>query len=476
MAAARYDEETFELMGPGHTYASLTEKISSIVLTRPISRGWLASVGFAGMIAGLLMAAITAVIFFGVGLWGNNNTVSWAWDIINFVWWIGIGHAGTLISAILLLLHQNWRTSINRYAEAMTLFAVAQAGLYPLLHIGRHMYAYWMLPIPNSMGLWPQFRSPLIWDVFAISTYMTVSLLFWFVGLVPDLATLRDKATNIWAKRIYGALSFGWRGSALHWRRYTQLYLLLAGLSTPLVLSVHTIVSFDFASGITPGWHSTIFPPYFVAGAVFAGFAMTIILAIPLRQFFGLKDLITMKHMENMGKVMLATGLIVFYGYIMEVFFGWYSANEYESYMTFVSRMTGPYAPSWYALIICNGIVPQILWFKKARTNLTVLFIVSIFVSIGMWLERFVIIVTSLHREFIPAMWSYYNPTIVDISMFLGTMGLFTLMFLVFCRVLPVISIAEMKEMLYHQRIHGHGDAGHETHGNGHGHAHAGAE
>ncbi len=463
-AASRGNEETFDIIGPGHSYESVTDKIASIVLSPRYDRRWLLGVLVAGGVASLLFTGILLVLLFGPGLWGNNQPVGWAFDIINFVWWIGIGHAGTLISAILLLLHQNWRTSINRYAEAMTLFAVAQAGVYPLLHIGRHQYAYWMFPLPNSMGLWPQFRSPLMWDVFAISTYMTVSALFWFVGLVPDLATLRDRSTNPIVKRLFAILCFGWRGSALHWRRYTMLYLLLAGLSTPLVLSVHTIVSFDFAVGIVPGWHSTIFPPYFVAGAVFAGFAMTLILAIPLRAICNLKDLITMRHLENMAKVMLTTGLIVFYGYIMEVFFGWYSGNQYEKYMTFENRMFGPYAWSYWALIFCNGIAPQILWWKKWRTNIPMLFTVSVIVSIGMWLERFVIIVTSLSFDFMPGMWALYFPRPVDWMIFIGTMGFFALLFLLFARFLPVISIAEMRELILHQGHH----AGVAEHGTEH--------
>lgn len=463
MNEALRQDETFDIIGPGHTYESVTEKISSLVLTNKIYAGWLLAVAAFGGLAGFLAIGMLITLLFGVGFWGNNQPVGWAFGIINFVWWIGIGHAGTLISAILLLLHQNWRTSINRFAEAMTLFAVAQAGLFPLLHIGRHQYAYWMFPVPNSMGLWPQFRSPLMWDVFAISTYMTVSLLFWYVGLVPDLATLRDRATNRWVKVIYGVLAMGWRGSALHWRRYTALYLLLAGLSTPLVLSVHTIVSFDFSFGLVPGWHSTIFPPYFVAGAIFAGFAMTLILAIPMRAAFNLRDMITMRHLENMGKVMLATGLIVFYGYIMEVFFGWYSANKYEQYMTFQNRMFGPYKWSYWSLIFCNGIVPQVLWWRKARTSIPTLFFVAMVVTVGMWLERFVIIVTSLSREFIPAMWAMYYPTATDFMILAGTIGLFGTMFIVFCRVLPVISIAEMRELILH---HGH-SASFTEHGSG---------
>jgi molybdopterin-containing oxidoreductase family membrane subunit len=450
-------DETYEILGPGHTYETVTEKIASVVLSPKLDLKWLIALACAGGLACCLFAGMGLVILYGVGLWGNNRPVGWAWDIINFVWWIGIGHAGTLISAILLLLHQNWRTSINRFAEAMTIFAVIQAGLYPLLHIGRHQYAYWMFPVPNSMGLWPQFRSPLMWDVFAISTYVTVSALFWYVGLVPDLATLRDRAKVRWVKLFYGMLALGWRGSALHWRRYTMLYLLLAGLSTPLVLSVHTIVSFDFAVGIVPGWHSTIFPPYFVAGAIFAGFAMTLILAIPLRVICNLKDMITMKHLENMGKVMLGTGLIVFYGYIMEVFFGWYSGNQYELHMTFQNRMFDSVHSYYYwALIICNGLIPQLLWFKRVRTSIPALFAISLVVSVGMWLERFVIIVTSLAQDFLPSSWAHYNPTPVDIMTFSGTIGFFSTLFLLFCRFLPVISIAEMRELIHHKTHHGH--------------------
>jgi Ni/Fe-hydrogenase subunit HybB-like protein len=457
-------DETFEMIGPGHNYETVTEKISSIVLSKRVSILWIVLVVLFAHVAGLFGIAAAADMLFGIGFWGNNIPNAWAFDIINFVWWIGIGHAGTLISAILLLLHQNWRTSINRFAEAMTLFAVFCAAQYPLLHIGRHMYAYWMFPLPNSMGLWPQFRSPLIWDVFAINTYLLVSALFWYVGLIPDLATLRDRARSRGLKVVFGMLSMGWRGSALHWRRYTQLYLLLAGLSTPLVLSVHTIVSYDFAYGQVPGWHSTIFPPYFVAGAVFAGFAMVLILAIPLRAAFGLRDLITMKHLENCAKVMLATGMIVVYGYVMEVFFGWYSGNPYERYMTFVTRMDferSPYAWSWYALLICNGLAIQPLWFRKVRTNPLALFVISLFVSVGMWLERFVIIVTSLARDFLPSSWANYNPTIWDWMLYIGSIGLFFTLFLLFIRALPAISIAEMRELVAHE---GHGAASFTEH------------
>jgi Ni/Fe-hydrogenase subunit HybB-like protein len=439
--------ETAPLVGPGHDFASVTDKISSLVLKRKTPIWWFIGFAIAFSITIMLLLTITNLVFTGIGIWGNNVPVGWAFDIINFVWWIGIGHAGTLISAILLLLRQEWRTSINRFAEAMTLFAVACAGLFPLLHTGRPWLAYWLFPYPNTMGIQPQFRSPLMWDVFAVSTYATVSALFWFIGLIPDFATLRDRAkSRAWAK-VYGLLAMGWRGSARHWLRYEACYLLLAGLATPLVLSVHTIVSFDFAVSQIPGWHATIFPPYFVAGAIYAGFAMVLTLTIPLRKFYGLEDFITMRHIHNMAKVMLATGLIVAYGYLMEVFFGWYSANEYESYMIW-NRMTGPYALFYWALILCNVIVPQFLWSKKIRSNLLILWIISIIVGIGMWLERFVIIVTSLHRDFLPSSWGMYSPTMWDWTMFIGTIGLFFALLFLFIRFLPIISIFEMRTIL----------------------------
>ncbi|HUQ31888.1 MAG TPA: NrfD/PsrC family molybdoenzyme membrane anchor subunit [Pyrinomonadaceae bacterium] len=439
--------ETAPLVGPGHDFASVTDKISSLVLKRKTPIWWFIGFAIAFSITMMLLLTITNLVFTGIGIWGNNVPVGWAFDIINFVWWIGIGHAGTLISAILLLLRQEWRTSINRFAEAMTLFAVACAGLFPLLHTGRPWLAYWLFPYPNTMGIQPQFRSPLMWDVFAVSTYATVSALFWFIGLIPDFATLRDRAkSKAWAK-LYGLLAMGWRGSARHWLRYEAAYLLLAGLATPLVLSVHTIVSFDFAVSQIPGWHATIFPPYFVAGAIYAGFAMVLTLTIPLRKFYGLEDFITMRHIHNMAKVMLATGLIVAYGYMMEAFFGWYSANEYESYMIW-NRMTGPYAYFYWALILCNVIVPQFLWSNKVRSNLLVLWIISIIVGIGMWLERFVIIVTSLHRDFLPSSWGMYSPTMWDWTMFIGTIGLFFSLLFLFIRFLPIISIFEMRTIL----------------------------
>jgi Ni/Fe-hydrogenase subunit HybB-like protein len=439
---------TVPVVGPGLTFSSVTDKISSLVLKRKTPLWWFIGFGISFLLVQLLLLTITHLVFTGIGIWGNNVPVGWAFDIINFVWWIGIGHAGTLISAILLLLRQKWRTSINRFAEAMTLFAVASAGLFPLLHAGRPWLLYWMFPYPNTMGVWPQFRSPLMWDVFAISTYGTVSALFWFIGLIPDFATLRDRARSKPFQIIYGMLAMGWRGSARHWHRYEMAYLLLAGLATPLVLSVHTIVSFDFAAGVIPGWHATIFPPYFVAGAIYAGFAMVLTLTIPLRRLFGLEDFITMRHIENMAKVMLATGLIVAYGYIMEAFFGWYSGNIYERFMIYNRIIGGPYRGFYWALILCNVLAPQIIWFKRFRKNLLVLFLLSIVVSIGMWLERFVIIVTSLHRDFLPSSWGMYSPTVWDFSMFIGTIGLFFALLFLFIRFLPIISIFEMRTIL----------------------------
>ena len=432
---------------PGHTFASITDKISTIVLTRRTPRGWF--FGFAAAFAVMMMLfyAIAYLLIAGIGIWGINIPVGWGFAIINFVWWIGIGHAGTLISAILLLLRQQWRQSINRFAEAMTLFAVACAGLFPLLHLGRPFYFYWLVPYPNTMSLWPQFRSPLVWDVFAISTYFTISLLFWYVGLIPDLATLRDRSGNRVGRVVYGMLAMGWRGSARHWQRYEIAYLLLAGLATPLVVSVHTVVSFDFAVAIVPGWHSTIFPPFFVAGAIYSGFAMVMTLAIPLRAAYHLEDFITARHLENMAKILLVTGLIVTYGYLIETFIAWYSGNEYEWYMT-MNRMRGPYAPLYWALIFCNAIVPQVLWFRRARRNVALLFVVALVVNVGMWLERFIIVVTSLHRDFLPSSWGMYYPTRWDWATFVGTMGLFATLFLLFIRFLPMISISEMRMIL----------------------------
>ncbi|MFL6209276.1 MAG: NrfD/PsrC family molybdoenzyme membrane anchor subunit [Pyrinomonadaceae bacterium] len=439
----------FPVIEPGHTFGSVTDKISALTLQRKTPIWWFIAFGLSFALANVLLFSIAYLVLTGIGVWGNNIPVGWAFDIINFVWWIGIGHAGTLISAILLLLRQSWRTSINRFAEAMTLFAVSCAAIFPLFHTGRPWLAiYWLFPYPNTMNIWPNFRSPLMWDVFAVSTYATVSALFWFVGLIPDFATLRDRAKSKPFKIVYGILSLGWRGSARHWARYESLYLLLAGLATPLVLSVHTIVSFDFAVGIVPGWHATIFPPYFVAGAIYAGFAMVLTLTIPLRVLFGLEDFITMRHLRNSAKVMLATGLIVAYGYMMEAFTAWYSASEYEGFMMKNRMWTGPYWWAYMLLILCNVLIPQILWIKRMRHNVLVLFLVSLVVGVGMWLERFVIIVTSLHRDFLPSSWAMYRPTLIDFSTFFGTIGLFLTLLLLFIRFLPVISIFEMRTIL----------------------------
>src|SRR6201997_297068 len=403
----------------GHTYATITDKISAIVLARQAPRIWYIGFAISFLFVMILFYEIVRLIAVGVGLFGIMIPVAWGFAIVNFVWWIGIGHAGTLISAILLLLRQKWRTSINRFAEAMTLFAVSCAGLFPLIHMGRPWLAYWLFPYPDTMKMWPNFRSPLVWDAFAVSTYATVSLLFWFIGLIPALATLRDRAKNPAAKLIYGLLAMGWRGSAVHWERHETASLLLAGLATPLVLSVHTIVSFDFAIAIVPGWHATIFPPYFVAGAIYAGFAMVLTIAIPLRKAYGLEDFITMRHLDNMAKVMLATGLIVAYGYFFEMFLSLYSGNKFERY-AFLNRFAGPYWIAYWSLILCNIALPQLLWIKRVRTTVWSLFVISLIVNMGMWLERFVIVVVSLHRDFIPSSWGMYYPTRWDFMTFFG--------------------------------------------------------
>ena len=436
-----------EVIAPGHTLTSVTDKISSIVLRKRAPLAWWIAIAVTGSMSLMLLVAIVRLLLGGTGIWGVNQPVGWGFAIINFVWWIGIGHAGTLISAILLLLRQTWRTSINRFAEAMTLFAVANAGLYPLLHTGRPWLAYWMLPYPNTMGTWPQFRSPLVWDVFAVSTYATVSALFWYVGLIPDMATLRDRAKRPMAKVLYGILAMGWRGAARHWERYETAYLLLAGLATPLVISVHTVVSFDFAAGIIPGWHTTVFPPYFVAGAIFAGFAMVLTLGIPLRAIYKLEDFITTRHLENMAKVMLAMGLVVAYGYAVEAFMSWYSGNPYEAYVL-QNRLTGPYKHEYWALLLCNILAPQVLWLRKARKNIFVLFLVAMSVNVGMWLERFIIVVASLHRDFLPSSWGMYHGTAWDWAMFIGTIGFFLFLMILFLRFLPVISIFEMRTLV----------------------------
>src|SRR5580765_5706240 len=406
---------------PGHTFGTVTEKISASVLTRPASNGWFIGFGLFFMVTMMMLYAIGYLFLKGIGIWGVTIPIGWGFAIVNFVWWIGIGHAGTLISAILLLLRQSWRNSINRFAEAMTLFAVACAGIFPAVHVGRPWLAYWLFPIPNTMRVWPQFRSPLMWDVFAVSTYATISALFWFTGLIPDLGTLRDRTENPILKMIYGGLSMGWRGSARHWHRYETMYLLLAGLATPLVLSVHTVVSFDFAVGIVPGWHTTIFPPYFVAGAIYSGFAMVLMLAIPIRKIYGLEDFITERHLQNSAKVMLATGLIVAYGYGVEAFMGWYSGERMDAF---------------------------VLWIRKLRTSPVALFFVSGVILVGMWLERFVIVVLSLHRDFLSSSWGMYYPTRWDYMTYVGTIGMFLMLMFLFLRVLPAISIFEMRTLL----------------------------
>src|SRR5215475_8782657 len=441
------------VLEPGYNYASVTDKIASIVLTRPVSLGWLAGFGLSFTILMVLLGSIAWLIIKGVGIWGINIPIGWGFAIVNFVWWIGIGHAGTLISAILLLFKQSWRTSINRFAEAMTIFAVMQAGLFPLIHTGRPwLAAYWLFPIPLTMGVWPQFRSPLIWDVFAVSTYFTVSFLFWGVGLIPDFANLRDSAKTLVVKRIYGMLAMGWRGSARHWNRYETAYMLLAGLATPLVLSVHSVVSLDFAVSVVPGWHTTFFPPYFVAGAIFSGFAMVLMLAIPFRYLYGMQDFITLRHLQNCGKVMLATGMIVAYAYVLEMFIGWYSNDKYELAMVH-NRLHGPYSLYYDFLILCNIITPQLLWLNRMRSSPLALFLISCVVQCGMWLERFVIVVMSLQRDYIPSSWGMYWPTKWDIMTLLGTMGFFTLLFFLFIRVMPAISIFEIRSLLPQAKV-----------------------
>src|SRR5579885_174649 len=433
---------------PGHSYGSVSDRIAGVVLGRT-RKGWIIGFAIAFFLFLVLNYGITMLFFVGVGKFGIQIPVAWAFAITNFVWWIGIGHAGTLISAFLLLMRQKWRTSINRFAEAMTIFAVACAGMFPLIHMGRPWLFYWLFPYPDTMGVWPQFRSPLVWDVFAVSTYFTVSLLFWYVGLVPDLATLRDKAKSKLAQVAYGFFSMGWRGSVKHWRRHEVASLLLAGIATPLVVSVHTVVSFDFTIAIVPGWHSTIFPPYFVAGAIYSGFAMVIMLAIPLRKWFHLEDFITIRHLNNMGKLLLATGMIVTYSYVMEAFMAFYSADKFERYMM-VNRMVGPYAIVFWALVACNIAIPMtFLWSYRIRTNTVALFIIAFIAQVGMWLERFVIIVTSLNRDFVPSAWGHFYPTPTDREVLFGSIGLFFCLFYLFARLLPSISIFEMRDLVH---------------------------
>ena len=431
----------------GNDFSTVTEKVCGILETPRPPKAWYVAFAISAAFTGVLGAMVTYLIATGVGVWGVMIPVAWGYAIINFVFWVGIGHAGTLISAILFLFRQRWRTAINRFAEAMTIFAVICAGLFPGIHVGRAWFAYWMFPIPNQMNMWPNFRSPLLWDVFAVSTYFTVSLMFWYVGLIPDLATVRDRATSRVRQVIYGLLSLGWRGSSRHWQHYERAYLILAALATPLVLSVHSVVSFDFAVAIVPGWHSTIFPPYFVAGAIFSGFAMVVTLAVPARAFFGLEDLITVRHLENMNRIILATGMMVGYAYATEFFIAWYSGSMYEGF-TFINRATGPYAWAYWTMVSCNVIAPQVFWFKKARTTPWIMFIAAIFVNIGMWFERFVIVVSSLSRDYLPTAWGYYRPTIVDILTLAGSFGLFFTLFLLFIRYVPMIAMAELKGVM----------------------------
>lgn len=445
------------LVRGSHNFADITN-----IVCRPAEKkfsemhiGWRVGLTIALLFMTMFLSCILWLIWTGIGIWGNSAPVYWAWDIVNFVFWVGIGHAGTLISAILFLFRQKWRTSINRYAEAMTVFAVICALIFPGIHVGRIWTVYWLFPLPNQMQMWPNFRSPLLWDLFAVGTYFTISVLFWWVGLIPDLATLRDRAKSKIAQIAYGFFAMGWRGSTKAWVNYERAYLLLASLSAPLVLSVHSVVSFDFAVSQLPGWHTAIFPPYFVAGAVFSGFAMVQTLMLPARKWLGLKDLVTMKHIENMNKIILVTGTMVGYAYGMEFFIAWYSGNEYETF-AFINRAFGPYAWSYWIMVSCNVITPQLFWSKRIRTSITASFIISIFVNIGMWFERFVITVTSLNRDFLPSSWRYYMPTTFDFMFLLGSFGLFFTLFLLFVWKVPVIAIAEVKSVMKEANPHHH--------------------
>jgi molybdopterin-containing oxidoreductase family membrane subunit len=447
------------LIAGNPTFRSITEKISAITEAKT-PQAWYLLFGGAASLALVMISFIGFLVWEGIGIWGVNVPVGWGWAIVNFVFWVGIGHAGTLISAVLFLFRQRWRTSINRFAEAMTIFAVICALIFPGIHVGRMWMAYYMFPIPNQMGMWPNFRSPLLWDVFAVGTYFSVSLMFWYTGLIPDLATLRDRAKSRLRKVIFGILSLGWRGGNRQWKHYELAYLLLAGLSTPLVLSVHSVVSTDFATSVIPGWHTTIFPPYFVAGAIFSGFAMVMTLALIARRVYHLEDIITMRHLENMNKIILVTGMMVGYAYSMEFFIAWYSGNEYEQF-AFINRAFGPYAWAYWTMVTCNVLVPQLFWSKKFRTSIPWMFVASILVNIGMWFERFVITVTSLHRDFLPSSWSYYKPTIFDIGIFVGSFGLFFALFLLFIRFLPMVAMAEVKAVLPQADPHHHHEGSH---------------
>ncbi len=436
-------------------FARITDNVSRIAEVSRPPRAWYIAFAISTSLLGLFGVSVAYLFWEGIGIWGNMNPSYWGFPIVNFVFWVGIGHAGTLISAILYLMRQTWRTAINRFAEAMTIFAVICAAVFPGLHVGRPWLPYWMFPIPNQMQMWPQFRSPLEWDVFAVGTYATVSLLFWYMGMIPDLATFRDRSQSPLRKAIYGVFAMGWRGSSRQWHRYERAYLLLAALATPLVLSVHSVVSFDFATSQMPGWHATIFPPYFVAGAIFGGFAMVVTLAVPARQFFGLKRIITIDHLELMNKIILATGMMVGYAYAMEFFIAWYSGSAYEGF-TLLNRAVGPFAWSYWAMIFCNVAVPQVFWVKRFRRSVWVAFAVGVLVNVGMWFERFVIIVTSGSRDFLPASWGYFIPTAWDFATLAGSFGLFFTLFLLFCRYLPMVAMSEVKAFV--PAAHAHGD------------------
>ena len=455
---ARYDpvDGRAPLILGGHDFKSLTAAVA-----RPLESktppGWWVVFGISLSLLTVFGISIGWLFWEGTGIWGLNNPVGWGFAIVNFVFWVGIGHAGTLISAILFLFRQKWRTSINRSAEAMTIFAVMCALTFPGIHIGRPWVAYWMFPLPNQMGTWPNFRSPLLWDVFAVSVYGGVSFLFWYVGMIPDLATIRDRATTKLRRMIYGLFALGWRGSMRHWQHYEKMYLLLAAMATPLVLSVHSIVSMDFAVSQLPGWHTTIFPPYFVAGAVFSGFAMVMTLMLITRSVFQMKHIVTTRHLDNMSKIMLVTGSIVGYAYAIEFFMAWFSGNPYERFV-FLNRALGPYAWAYWIMVTCNVISPQLFWFRKCRTSVPILFVLSIVVNIGMWFERYVIVVTSLHRDFLPSSWGYYVPSFWDISTLIGSFGLFFTMFCLFVRFLPTVATAEVKAVMPEADPHFPGD------------------
>jgi len=453
---ARADVNPFDAPPEGrNAFAQITDNVARVAELEKPPRAWYIAFAISTSMLAMFGISIGWLFWNGIGVFGNMNPVFWAFPIVNFVFWVGIGHAGTLISAILYLLRQNWRTAINRFAEAMTIFAVICAGIFPGIHVGRPWLPYWMFPIPNQMNMWPQFRSPLEWDVFAVGTYFTVSLLFWYMGMIPDFATFRDRASGKWRRLAYGVVAMGWRGSSRQWHRYERAYLILAALATPLVLSVHSVVSFDFATAQLPGWHATIFPPYFVAGAIFGGFAMVVTLAVPARQFFGLKRIITIGHLELMAKIILATGMMVGYAYSIEFFISWYGGSQYELF-TFVNRSMGPYAWAYWCMVACNVISPQVFWFKKLRTTPWVILVVGIIVNIGMWFERFVIVVTSLSRDFLPSSWGYFRPTIWDFTTLAGSFGLFFTLFLLFCRYLPMVAISEVKA--FHPSAHAGGD------------------